>query len=168
MISIIVAASEDGVIGHLKKIPWYLPRDLAYFAATTKGHTVIMGRTTYESIIARLGTPLPRRKNIVATKQRDFVAPGCAVITDAQRFLKEHTDTPEEVFVIGGAQLYRLALPYAKKIYQTIVHKIVEGDTLFPEFDISQWNTLQSQHFEADERNESATTFIIYERKRQQ
>ena len=164
MISIIVGTSENRVIGHLNKIPWYLPRDLRHFSTTTKGHTVIMGRNTYESIVTRNGKPLPERNNIVVTRQKDFNAPGCAVVHSLDEAL-EKSPKNEEVFVIGGSQLYNEALPIADRLYITIIHTVIEGDAFFPEFNKADWKVTSEQRFEKDDKNQFASTYYIYDRR---
>src|SRR3989344_7661000 len=111
-ISIIAAVAENGVIGNLNNLPWRLPADLKHFAVTTKGRSVIMGRKTYESILSALGRPLPDRINIIVTRQKDLLAPGCVVAHSFESALQAAGDA-QEVFVIGGAEMNNLALPYA-------------------------------------------------------
>lgn len=164
MISIIVGTTENRVIGHLNKIPWYLPRDLKHFSTTTKGHTVIMGRNTYESIIARNGKPLPERNNIVVTWQKDFQAPGCVVVHSLQEALSKSPKNAE-VFVIGGSQLYNEALTKADRLYITIIHTTLEGDAFFPEFNKTDWKIVSENRFEKDGKNQFASTYYIYDRR---
>ncbi len=165
MISIIVAMAKNNVIGSLNKLPWYLPRDLKHFSSTTKGHTVIMGRNTYLSIVERLGKPLPERKNIVVSSQKDFSAPECIVVNTLDEAL-EMSPKDEEVFVIGGAQLYKSALPYAQRLYITHVEAEINGDAFFPEFNLEDWQVVSEEHHESDEKNQFGATFKIYERKK--
>lgn len=165
MLSLIVAISENNVIGHLNKIPWYLPRDLKHFSSVTKGHTVIMGRNTYESIVARLGKPLPERNNIVVTRQTNFQAPGC---TTAHSLDEALTKSPknEEVFIIGGAQLYQESLPKIDRLYITTIHTTIDGDVFFPKLDWNGWEKKSQERFEKDEKNAFASTYTIYDRKK--
>lgn len=165
MISIIVAIARGNVIGAGGHIPWYIPADLQYFKDTTVGHAVIMGRKTYDSIVKRLGRPLPDRKNIVVTRDRNFSADGVIVahsLEDAVRM----TDTNEEVFVIGGEQIYKLALPYTDRLYVTEVEAdIASGDTFFPDIDKSVWHEVARTRFEKTGKNEYNHSFVVYDKR---
>jgi dihydrofolate reductase len=133
IISLIAAMSENRVIGSDNRLPWHLPEDLKRFRALTRGHPVIMGRKTWDSIG---GKPLPQRDNIVLTRQPGFAAPGARVFSSlnaALEDLRNSLPADAEVFVIGGAEIYRLALPIADRIYLTVVHRTVAGDAFFPE-----------------------------------
>lgn len=163
MISIIVATSKNGVIGHLNKLPWYLPRDLKHFASLTTGHTALMGRKTYESIINRLGHPLPNRKNVILTNQKNFQAPGCTVVNSWEEAMEQTAG--EEVFVSGGAEIYKIALPHTDRIYLTLVDMISDGDVFF-EFDESKWQAVSEEFHAKDEKNPYDCTFITYDRKK--
>ncbi|MDO8510165.1 MAG: dihydrofolate reductase [bacterium] len=162
MIAIIVATSLNGAIGYLNEIPWYLPRDLKRFKEKTVGHTTLMGRKTHESIIKRLGHPLPDRRSIVLTRQKNFKAPDCEVASSWEEALE--ATKGDNLFVIGGAEIYSLALPHADKIFHTLVHTVTLGDAYFT-FDPSAWQLVNSERVEADEKNEFACTFNDYERK---
>jgi dihydrofolate reductase len=159
-ISIIAAMAENRVIGVNNTLPWRLPADLRHFRQLTTGHHVIMGRRNYESI----GRPLPERTNIVVTRNRDYRAPGCEVRQSLEEALRDAGDDPE-VFVIGGAEIYRQALDKADRIYLTLVHADVPGDTFFPEFDARDWNEISRARHEADEKNPYACSFVTYDRK---
>jgi dihydrofolate reductase len=163
MIAIIVATSENNVIGHGNEIPWYLPRDLKHFKEVTTGHTCLMGRKTFESIVKRLGHGLPNRKNVVLTTQKNFSVPDCTVVHSWEEALD--TTQGEEVYISGGAEIYKLALPHAEKLYHTVIHTSVEGDTFFV-FDPSEWNLVRSEFQPQDEKNQFDCTFNLYERKR--
>ena len=128
IITIIAAMAENRTIGQNNAIPWQLPADLTRFKALTMGHPVIMGRKTYESI----GRPLPGRKTIIVTRQPDYRAKGCLVTLDLQSAL-DLAEGTDEVFICGGGELYRQALPLANRVYLTVVHKEFDGDTFFPE-----------------------------------
>jgi len=131
MISIIVAVGKNNAIGRGNKLLWDIPEDMAHFKEKTSGHTVIMGEKTYISI----GKPLPNRKNIVVTLDKDFQAPGCEVRFDLDEVLKEYKNSAEEVFVIGGGIIYKLSLPMADKLYLTVVDDAPEdADTFFPDY----------------------------------
>ena len=163
MISIIVGTSENGVIGHLNEIPWYLPRDLKHFANTTRGHACIMGRKTFESILKRLGHPLKDRKNIVITNQKDYKAEGAIVVHSWNDAVAAAEG--DEIFVSGGGEIYKLALPHTDRIIHTVIHTNVEGDSFF-RFDHDGWNLVSSESHPKDEKNEFDCTFNIYERKK--
>ena len=128
IISLIAAMDLDRAIGRENRLPWHLPRDLERFRLVTLGHPVIMGRKTFESI----GRPLPGRTNIIITRQESFAAEGCVVVHDLQAAFAA-CGTADEAFVLGGAEVFREALPRADRIYMTIVHTRIEGDAFFPE-----------------------------------
>ncbi|KKU82015.1 MAG: Dihydrofolate reductase [Parcubacteria group bacterium GW2011_GWA1_47_8] len=158
MLSLIVAMDKNHLIGDSKKIPWHLPADFAYFKETTMGHPIIMGRATFESI----GRPLPGRKNIVLTRG-DFSYEGVLVAYsfDEARVLAGDID---EVFVIGGAQVYTQALPVADRLHVTFVEGEFTGNTFFPKVDWSLWREVKSEKREADEHNLYAMRYAIFER----
>jgi dihydrofolate reductase len=128
MIKSIVAMAENRVIGNAGTIPWHLPEDFKFFKATTMGHALLMGRKTYDSI----GKPLPGRENIVLSRTMP-VTPGVTVIRSIDE-LKEPTDG-RDLFVIGGEEIYRLLLPSVQELYVTKVHRTIDGDTRFPEYE---------------------------------
>jgi dihydrofolate reductase len=133
MVSLIAAVSENGVIGVDNKLPWYIPDDLKRFKKLTSGNVVIMGRKTYES----LGKPLPNRLNIVISRNKDLVIPGCLVFNNLSKAIKK-AGSDKEIFIIGGGEIYRKGIILADKIYLTKVHQEVKGDTTFPE--IVEWD----------------------------
>jgi dihydrofolate reductase len=155
-ISLIAAMAENRVIGRGNTIPWDLPGDMKRFKAITMGHPVIMGRKTFESI----GRPLPGRKTIIITGKRDYRAEGCVVAHSLQDALAECSDV-EEVFISGGGEVYREALPIASRIYLTVLHRDVDGDTLFPEIPEDFVEVEREDVVE----NTIPCTFILYERK---
>lgn len=159
-ILLIAAVSENGVIGEKGRIPWHLPEDFKFFKATTMGHPVIMGRKTFESI----GRPLPGRTNIIITGNEGYRAPGCVIVHSFDEALYAAGDVPE-VFVIGGAQVFREAMPAAQTIYLTKVHTVVEGDVLFPELKEDEWELVSREEFRHDEQNIYDMSFLKYERK---
>jgi dihydrofolate reductase len=159
MISIIVAASENGVIGAGGALPWRLSDDLRHFKAVTMGKPIVMGRKTWESI----GRPLPGRRNIVVTRQTGFEAPGCDVVTSTEQAIAV-AGNAEEVMIIGGSQVYALFLPVADRVYLTRVHAEVEGDAFFPALDGGTWRLVSDARHTADERNEFDYSFRLYER----
>lgn len=160
MISIIAAMGLNRVIGRDNSLPWRLPADLAHFKQITSGHAVLLGRRNYESI----GRPLPNRQNIVVTRQPGYAAPGCTVASDLCRALALASHDPE-IFIIGGADIYRQMLPHAERLYLTIVQASPVGDTFFPAFDRGQWRMRESRHLAADERNPHDMTFQVLERR---
>lgn len=166
MISAIVAMSKNRVIGKNNQLPWKLPEDLKRFRALTTGYPVIMGRKTYESI----GRPLPGRINIVISRQKDYLAAGCAVVHDletafstaATRWNQENPASthPGQTFIIGGAEIYRLAFPLLNRIYLTQIHSELDGDAFFP--------VIPSDEFKEASREERLEpfpfTFLVYDR----
>ncbi|MCB0706079.1 MAG: type 3 dihydrofolate reductase [Saprospiraceae bacterium] len=160
-ISAIVAASKNNVIGIDNQIPWYLPADLKYFKATTLNHHVIMGRKSYDSI----GRPLPKRTNMVITRDLFFTATGVQVVHSIEEALHLAVDQGEqEAFIIGGGEIYKQSMPYWDRVYLTRVDIELEGHAYFPELDPADWNCISSEPHEADEKNEVAYTFEIYDR----
>ena len=159
MISIIVAVAKNGVIGDKNSLLWHISEDMRFFRQTTSGHPVIMGRKTYES----LGRPLPNRTNVVISRTIDQIE-GCTVVRSLEEAVALFPNE-EEVFIIGGAQIYAEALPLADKFYLTRVHHPYEGDTSFPAWDESEWVLAESEHFERGEKYEYPFTIEIYNRK---
>lgn len=159
-LNMIVAYDENRVIGHEGDMPWKgdLPADLTHFKNITSGHTVLMGRTTHESI----GQPLPERRNIVLTRQPDVTIEGCEVAHSLEEVFDISGDE-EEIFVIGGEKLYRLAMPTAHKLYVTKIEAEFVGDTYFPALP-PQWQEIHREEHQADERNAYNYTFVEYER----
>lgn len=160
LLSIIVAMDESGVIGKNNGLPWHLPADLRHFKQITMGKPVLMGRKTFESI----GKPLPGREFIVLTRDKSFAVAGCRVVQTLDEGIEAAADKPELV-VIGGAEIFALALPLVSRIYLTRVHARVDGDTYFPAFDRREWLAVSEQEYPADERNAHALTFMTLERR---
>ena len=161
MISIIVAVARNGVIGDRNRLIWHISEDLRRFKAITTGHPVIMGRKTFES----LGRPLPNRINVVVTRQTGYRAEGCVVAGSLEDAIRRF-DPSEEIFVIGGAQIYAQALPLADRFYLTRVFRAYEGDTHFPEWDEAQWRLLSSESFASGANYPYPFAFETYERRR--
>jgi dihydrofolate reductase len=160
-VSLIVAAAENGVIGRQNTLPWRLSADLRRFKRLTMGHTIVMGRKTWESI----GRPLPGRLSIVITRQPIYAAAGAEIAADFDTALQAATQHGKsEVFVIGGAEIFKQAMPVADRVHLTHVHANVEGDSHFPTLDPSAWRLVQSERHDADEKNEYAYSFELYER----
>jgi dihydrofolate reductase len=159
-ISIIVAADDHGGIGSRGRLPWHLPHDLKRFKALTMGKPIVMGRKTWASI----GRPLPGRRNIVISRQTDFDAPGAEVVGSLDAALAKAGDAPE-VCVIGGAEIYRLALPLARRVHLTRVHATVDADAHFPDLDPARWEEVAREDHPADERHAYAYSFVELRRR---
>lgn len=160
MISIIVAASTNNVIGVNGKLPWKLSDDLKRFKRLTLGKPIVMGRLTWESI----GRALPGRQNIVLTRQQDFIAEGCDVVASPAEALAV-ANAGEEIMIIGGSQVYELFSPKAARIYLTRVHVEIDGDAFFPEIDENAWQLVDHEAHDADDANQFAFEFRTYARK---
>lgn len=159
-ISLIVAADQENGIGKDNQLPWHLPADLKHFKNLTTGHSIIMGRKTYDSI----GKPLPNRRNIVISRSSDLNIPGaevCASLDNALNLCKsEH-----EVFIIGGAQIFRDSFPIADILYLTRIHENFFADTFLQEIDNSQWVEIEKEQHGPDEKNKYSYTFIKYRKR---
>ena len=158
-LSLIVAMAKNRVIGVNGAIPWHLPNELKLFKSVTMGHHIIMGRKTYESI-CRL---LPGRTTVIVTRQADYHVAG-AIIAHSLQDAVAACGNDDEIFVIGGGELYRAALPLADRIYLTIVDAEPEGDTYMPEIAPAQWREHSSQAFAADDRHPYGYRFAVYDR----
>jgi dihydrofolate reductase len=159
--SLIVAMSESGLIGTDKGLPWHLPADLKRFKTLTWGKPIIMGRRTHELI----GRPLPGRLNIVVSRQPGYAAEGCEVVHSLDEALALASNTPDEIMIVGGAQIYREALPLCQRVYLTVVEGQFEGDTFFPgELSSADWETISEERFPADAKNPRAHRFAVLER----
>lgn len=160
-ISAIVAMSENRVIGDDNQLPWHLPADLKHFKTITSGHPILMGRKTYESI----GRPLPNRTNIIITRNPEFKAEGCIVIQSLDEAIRYAAESNcDEIFIIGGAEVYKQLLPHIKRIYLTIVHENFDGDAFFPELNLAEWKENKRERHDADDNNEYDYSFIMLER----
>tara|TARA_B100000900_G_scaffold377707_1_gene361369 strand:- start:70 stop:570 length:501 start_codon:yes stop_codon:yes gene_type:complete len=165
IVSLIVAASENNVIGKDNDLIWNLPKDMNYFKETTQSHFVIMGRKNFESIPHKF-RPLPNRTNVVVTRQTSYKAEGCIVVNSIEEALSKAKEADDaEPFIIGGGEIYRLALDnnLVNRIYLTRVHKHYEGDTFFPEIN-SNWKLISSEKFLADEKHICDFSFEVYEK----
>lgn len=166
-VSLVVAMSENRVIGRDGRLPWHLPDDLQHFKRLTLGNTIIMGRKTFDSI----GRPLPQRRNIVITRNKGWsTSPGVPAggvevahgLNEALSLaLDGHDD--DEIFIVGGEQVYRDGLTVANRIYLTLIHTVVEGDAYFPAIDESQWEITDRVEHPADAQHEHAFTFLRYD-----
>jgi len=164
-LAIIVAAAENGVIGRNNGLPWHLPQDLRYFKQVTMGKPIVMGRKTFESI----GRPLPGRSNIVISRNITFSAAGVRIVATLDEAISladdiAQTDGAAEVVVIGGAEIYRLAMPRAQRLYLTEVHAIVEGDAMLPPIHWPDWREVSRERHAASAGNPFDYSFVVYER----
>ena len=155
LVSVIVATDDCGGIGRNGKMPWHLPEDLQRFKRITMGKPIVMGRKTWDAI----GRPLPGRQNIVISRQAAFDALGATVVGSLSDALRVAGEVPE-VCIIGGAEIYRLALPMAQEIHLTRVHAIVDADTFFPVLDAVEWEEIGREDRPADERHAFPYSFI--------
>ena len=161
MINIIAAASLNNVIGKDGAIPWHLPNDLKHFKEITLNHPVIMGRITFESILDSLGKPLPGRRNIILSRSKTFSEyEDVEVISSLEEIDKEN-----EIFIIGGERIYSQTINLADRIYLTRVEEHIDGDTYFPEIDMSIWKLTSEEKHLKDDSNPYNYTFLIYDRR---
>jgi dihydrofolate reductase len=158
-ISLIVAVAQNGIIGTGGTMPWHITEDFAHFKAVTLGHSVVMGRKTYESI----GRPLPRRRNIVITRNTELAIEGCEMASSLEGAIAM-CEGEEEVFVIGGGEIYRQAMPLADKLYITHVGIEAEGDTRFPDIDPEVWHEVSREEFPHGSAFPHPFSFVDYER----
>jgi dihydrofolate reductase len=160
IVTMVVAIGENNAIGKNNELLWNLPKDLRHFKTITSGHTVIMGRKTFESV----GKPLPKRRNIIITRNTEFAVEGAEVVHTIEDAL-ELCKADEEVFIIGGAEIYKMAMQHTDKIYLTVVHENFEADAFFPEIDWNLWVETASEKHLPDEKNNLSFTFSTLERK---
>ena len=162
MIKILVACDENRVIGKDNQLIWHLPADLKRFKSLTTGHVILMGRKTYESI----GKPLPNRTTIVITRQADFQAEGTITANSVdEAILKAKSLSREDIFIVGGAEIYTLSLALADQILLTQLHDIFEGDAYFPEISAETWEIVARERGLTDEKNPFQYSFITYQKK---
>ena len=157
-ISIVVAIGANNAIGKDNQLLWRLPNDLKHFKQITSGHTIIMGRKTYYSV----GKPLPNRRNIVITRQNINIE-GCEVVNSLDAALGLCANEPE-IFIVGGAEIYKQAIHVTNCIYLTIVHQSFDGDTYFPEIKVDEWKETEREDYQPDEKHQFAYSFITLER----
>lgn len=160
-ISLLVAMAKNRVIGVDNRIPWHLPNELGIFKNVTMGHHIVMGRKTYESI-NRL---LPGRTTVIVTRQKNYSVPGALIAHSVGEGLAACRGD-DEIFVIGGAELFRETLPIADRLHLTVVDAEPRGDTFMPQFDMSEWRERSSQSFAADEKHAHAFRYAVYDRIR--
>lgn len=162
MIKILVACDENRVIGKDNQLIWHLPADLKRFKSLTTGHVILMGRKTYESI----GKPLPNRTTIVITRQVDFQAEGTITAHSVEEaILKAKSLTREDIFIVGGAEIYSLSLALADQLLVTQLHDIFEGDAFFPEISADTWEMVDRERGVTDEKNPFQYSYITYQKK---
>ncbi|KOO50791.1 type 3 dihydrofolate reductase [Priestia koreensis] len=159
MISLIAAMDQKRLIGADNDMPWRLPADLAYFKKVTMGHPVVMGRKTFESI----GRPLPGRENIVITRNADLHLDGVTIVTSLDEL--QNASASKELFVIGGGEVYQQTMAIADRLYITHIEETFEGDTHFPEIDVSIWEEVSRTPGIRDEKNPYSYSFVVYERR---
>ncbi len=163
-ISMIAAMAHQRVIGKDNKMPWHLPADLAFFKKTTIGSPILMGRKTYDSI----GRPLPKRLNIVISRNPNLKIAGCEVVHSLAQALKlanEKSVNSKELFITGGSHLYASFLPQADRLYLTLIDAQLEGDTFFPDYSQYQWQQVKRIDHQPDEKNNYPYSFVILDRK---
>ena len=163
-ISLIVAMANNRVIGLNNKMPWHLSADLKKFKKITMGSPILMGRKTHESI----GKPLSGRTNIILSKNREYRQDGCLVFNDLETALKKGCESAEEIFVIGGSDLYEAILPIADVIYLTVINKEFQGDTFFPELDLNYWSEVEREDIKDDPDAAFSYSFLKFEKANKQ
>lgn len=163
MLSIIVAVASNGVIGGDNSLLWHVSEDLKRFKQLTLGHTIVMGRKTFES----LPGVLPKRNHVVITRDKNFSvdSPFVTVVHSIDELIAEYGDSDKEVFIIGGGEIYKQTLPYAKKFYLTEILKDFEGDTLFPQYDKNEWKVIHTSEEYVNEHDDLGYKFVDMVRK---
>jgi dihydrofolate reductase len=163
-LSIIVATAENNVIGANNSLIWHLPADMKFFKEKTTRHCIITGRKNYESIPEKF-RPLPNRTNIVITRQKEYVAPGAIIVSSIEAAIaKAELTEDDEIFIIGGAEIYKQSLHLADKIYLTKIHHTFDGDAFFPSISTSQWKETSRVKGIVDEKNKYEHDFLIFEK----
>ncbi|WP_081211999.1 dihydrofolate reductase [Salegentibacter sediminis] len=160
MLTMIAAAAKNNALGKENDLVWHLPDDFKRFKQLTTGHHIIMGRKTFESF----PQPLPNRTHIIVTRNRDYTAKGAVVVHTLERAIEIAQDDPQP-FIIGGGEIYELALPIAEKIELTRIHSNFEADTFFPELDENKWKLVKEEFHPTDEKHKYAFTYLTYERR---
>jgi dihydrofolate reductase len=161
LISLLVAMDANRLIGKDNQLPWHLPQDLAYFKKTTLNHKIVMGRKTFESI----GRPLPGRENIIVTRDQNYSQEECLVLHSIEDIIELSDQSDEEIFVIGGAEIFQQILPYSDRLYITHIYHEFDGDTFFPETKEEEWEMVKSEKGIRDEKNPYDYEFVVYEKK---
>lgn len=160
MISLIVAMDQHRLIGKDNQLPWHIPQDLAYFKKVTMNHKIIMGRKTFESI----GRPLPGRENIILTRDKTYTQEGCTILHSIDEIIGMSTHSDEELFVIGGAEIFKEILPVSDRLYITKIDHVFEGDTYFPNINETEWKKVSVEKGIKDEKNPYDYQFVVYEK----
>ncbi|MCV9888452.1 dihydrofolate reductase [Metabacillus halosaccharovorans] len=160
MISLIVAMDKHRLIGRDNQLPWHLPQDLAYFKKVTMNHKIIMGRKTFESI----GRPLPGRENIIVTRDSTYSQEGCTILHSIDEILELSSRSDEELFVIGGAEIFKEILPVSDRLYITEIDDVFEGDTYFPDRKETEWKKISVEKGTRDKKNPYDFEFVVYEK----
>jgi len=164
-ISMIAAMSKNRVIGKDNDLPWNLPDDFKYFKETTKNHHIIMGRKNWESLPHRF-KPLPNRVNLVITRSKDYQAEGAIVLSSMNEALEVALQNKEEeVFIIGGGEIYRIGLNFSDKIYLTEIDAEIDGHVTFPEFSSKEWIETSRKHHPKDEKHKYSFDFVTYQKQ---
>lgn len=161
MISFVVAMDENRVIGKNNQLPWHLPEDLKFFKRVTMGHPIAMGRKTHESI----GRVLPGRENIVITRKPDYQSKDCTIFYSVEDFVKYSREQSDEIFVIGGAEIFKETFAHVDRLYITLIHAEFAGDTFFPEFNLGDWELVSNEKGIEDDKNPYDYDFRLYVRK---
>ena len=160
-LAILAAVSGNHVIGLNNSLPWHLPADLKHFKQLTTGHIVVMGRRTFDSI----GKPLPNRTNVVLSRQHNLDVPGIITAHSIQEVLDHFTNDDRQIFVIGGAEIYRQTLPLCQRLYLTEIQQDFEGDTFFPEYDHDDWQEISREIHHKTGGNGLEYHFVMLDRK---
>lgn len=163
IISLIAAMGKNRVIGNKGKLPWHMPADLEYYRSKIKGKTVVMGRKTFESMGNK---PLPKRTNIIITRNQNYKVEDAIVVHSAEEALKEaeKINPNQEIMVIGGSEIYKEFLPIANRIYLTLIDGAFAGDAFFPEYDITEWKEVSYEEHERDKDNPYDCRFVVLEK----
>lgn len=157
MLTIIVAVAENNAIGKDNDLIWYLSDDLKRFKRLTTGHTVLMGRKTFDSLP---NGALPNRTNVVITRDTSFNPDNCIMLHSVKEAIEKYQSKDEEVFILGGGSIYEKMLPYAQKLYLTRVHESFDADVFFPEINMDNWEIVAEEHHSKDEKNEYDFSFV--------
>lgn len=160
-ISMIVAMGRNRVIGKHNDIPWKLPAEQNYFKEITMGHVVVMGRKNFES----MGKALKGRRNMILTRNKEYRVDHCEVLHSIEQFMDEFKGSQEEVFIIGGEEIYKMFLPHSNKLYITTIEEDFDGDTFFPEINEKDWTLRSVQPGLTDDKNVHVYVFNVYNRK---
>lgn len=164
-IAMIAAVAANGVIGKDNDLVWSLPDDMRYFMNTTKDHFIVLGRKNYESLPPKF-RPLPNRTNVVITRQPAFQLDNAFVVHSLEGAIALcKKENQEKIFIIGGGQIYKQALPQTDTLYLTEIHQSFEGDTFFPDYDKTEWQEVSRKNHTTDDRHKYSFDFVVYKRK---